>query len=136
MCSIASVWGRWQTEPRHKRLCGALKDRRRDCFVPAGQRTASGSIGATRNRAVAGAGALVQLHAARSRAEALAAWRRFSAAEEELLGSLAPIVVKVQVPEQGVFYRLFVAPLADKAAAGRLCGSLKARGRDCFVRAR
>ena len=119
-----------------KRLCGALKDRRRDCFVPAGQRTARGSIGATRNRAAAGAGALVQLHAARSRAGALAAWRRFSAAEEELLGSLAPIVVKVQVPEQGVFYRLFVAPLADKAAARRLCGSLKARGRDCFVRTR
>ncbi len=122
-------------EAAAKRLCGILKSRGRDCFVAAGQRSVSGSVGATGNRAAMGSGVLVQIYAARSRAGALAAWRRLSATEEDLLGSLAHLVVKAQVPEKGVFYRLFVGPMADEATARRLCGKLKAHGQNCFVRA-
>ena len=81
----------------------------------------------------AASGARVQLYSARSRDGALAAWTRLSSDEKDLLGSLTHRVVKAEIPKRGVFYRLRVGPLADKAAARRLCGLLKGRGRDCFV---
>ena len=83
--------------------------------------------------ATAAAGAKVQLYSSRSRDGALAAWGRLSSEEKDLLGSLTHRVVKAEIPKRGVFYRLRVGPLADKAAARRLCGLLKGRGRDCFV---
>ena len=149
-----------------RRLCGLLKSRGRDCFVPAGT-WASGdgagggdpSVIATKGadagsdniqeiarpepqavtagvpeaNGTAAAGARVQLYSARSRARALAAWGRLSSEEKDLLGSLTHRVVKAEIPNRGVFYRLRVGPLVDKAAARRLCGLLKGRGRDCFV---
>ena len=63
----------------------------------------------------------------------LAAWGRLYAAEKDLLGSLNPDVVKNRIPGKGVFYRLRAGPLANKAAARRLCRLLKGRGRECFV---
>ena len=136
-----------------KRLCQLLKGRGRDCFVPAGKWTGGvRKVAASRPPAVAqkepeaeaakapeaeaaGApsGAKVQLFSARSRARALAAWTRLSSEEKELLGSLSHRVVKAEIPKRGVFYRLRAGPLADKAAAKRLCQLLKGRGRDCFV---
>ncbi len=149
-----------------RRLCGLLKARGRDCFVPAGTWAPGGGVGTANPSAIAtkgedsgsddaqgtarfrpqtvaaavpesngtvAAGTGVQLHSARSRARALAAWGRLSTEEKDLLGSLTHRVVKAEVPNRGVFYRLRVGPLADKAAARRLCGLLKGRGRDCFV---
>ena len=81
----------------------------------------------------AAAGAKVQLFSARSREGALAAWGRLSSEEKELLGSLAHRVVKAELPKRGAFYRLRAGPLANKAAAKRLCARLKGRGRDCLV---
>ncbi len=83
--------------------------------------------------AAAPSGAKVQLYSSRSRDRALAAWSRLSSEEKELLGSLTHRVVKAEIPKKGVFYRLWAGPLADKAAARRLCELLKGRGRDCFV---
>ena len=124
-----------------KRLCGLLKSRGRDCFVPAGKWTGGGGARQTaRSRpraapaeATAASGARVQLFSARSRDRALAAWSRLSSEDKDLLGSLTHQVVKTEIPKRGVFYRLRVGPLADRAAAKRLCGLLKSRGRDCFV---
>ncbi len=127
-----------------RRLCGLLKGRGRDCFVPAGkwtggvQETAASPPPAVTQEApeaeaAAAGGAKVQLYSARSRDRALAAWSRLSSEEEELLGSLTHRVVKAEIPKRGVFYRLRAGPLANKAAARRLCGLLKGRGRDCFV---
>ena len=149
-----------------RRLCGLLKGRGRDCFVPAGTWASSDGAGGgdpsgiatkgadtgadntqevarPRPQAVtagvpeangtAAAGARVQLYSARSRARALAAWGRLSSEEKDLLGSLTHRVVEAEIPNRGVFYRLRVGPLVDKAAARRLCGLLKGRGRDCFV---
>ena len=95
--------------------------------------TASGGAVAASGRAVAASGAKVQLYSARSRDGALAAWARLSAEEKDLLGPLTHRVVKVEISKRGVFYRLRAGPLADKAAARRLCGLLKGRGRDCLV---
>ena len=149
-----------------RRLCGLLKGRGRDCFVPAGTWTSGDGAGgghpsgiATKDadagsdntqetvrpqpqavtagvpeaNGTAASGARVQLYSARSRALALAAWGRLSSEEKDLLGSLTHRVMKAEIPNRGVFYRLRVGPLVDKAAARRLCGLLKGRGRDCFV---
>ena len=119
-----------------KRLCRLLKGRGRECFVPLENWAGSGGAGAVEvaaGKKASGAGVLVQLHAANSRAAALAAWKRLSRGETDLLGSLAPRVVKVQIPKQ-VFYRLFAGPFPDVTEAGRVCGTLKGRGRECFVR--
>ena len=75
----------------------------------------------------------MQLYSARSRDRALAAWGRLSSAEKSLLGSLTPRVVKAEISGKGVVYRLRAGPLADQAAARRLCGLLNGRGQDCFV---
>ena len=90
-------------------------------------------VAATEAGGTATAGAKVQLYSARSRDRALAAWTLLSSKEKDLLGSLAHRVVKAEIPKRGVFYRLRAGPLANKAAARRLCGLLKGRGRDCFV---
>ena len=128
-----------------RRLCGLLKGRGRDCFVPAGkwiggtgdgaQKTVrpAGKEPARATAAASASGGQVQLFSARSRSAAVAAWIRLSLEEKELLGGLSPRVVKAEVPKKGVFYRLRAGPLADRAAARRLCGLLKGRGRDCFV---
>ena len=118
------------------RLCRLLKGRGHGCFVPVPREDSAASAGESASapaNALAGA-VLVQLFAARSEDGALAAWGRLSAAEENLLGALAPRVVKAQIPEKGVFYRLFAGPLPDAAGAQRLCETLKDRGRECFVR--
>ena len=143
-----------------KRLCALLKSRGRDCFVLAGKWAGGGGAsGAEKSpdappvrphetarsrpvtevpsretpEAATVSGAKVQLYSARSRDQALAAWSRLSSEEKELLGSLTHRVVKAEVPKRGAFYRLRAGPLADKAAAKRLCALLKGRGRDCFV---
>ena len=143
-----------------KRLCALLKGRGRDCFVLAGKWAGGGGASEAEkspdappvrpqetarsqpvtevpSRKTPGAatvsGAKVQLYSARSRDQALAAWGRLSSEEKELLGSLTHRVVKAEIPKRGVFYRLWAGPLADKAAAKRLCALLKGRGRDCFV---
>ena len=141
-----------------RRLCSQLKRRGRDCLVLAGKWSSGGSrtgmatksadppsrgdhetarsqprVAATEAGGTATAGAKVQLYSARSRALALAAWGRLSSEEKDLLGSLTHRVMKAEIPNRGVFYRLRVGPLVDKAAARRLCGLLKGRGRDCFV---
>ncbi len=91
------------------------------------------SVAPEAGKTAAGSGARVQLYSARSRDGALAAWARLSSEEKDLLGSLTHRVVRAEIPKRGVFYRLRVGPLADKAAARRLCGLLKGRGRDCLV---
>ena len=126
-----------------KRLCGLLKGRGRDCFVPAEKWTGGTGDGVRETARAAGneparaaaspSGGQVQLFSARSRKAALAAWSRLSLEEKELLGGLSSRVVRAEVPKKGVFYRLRAGPLPNKAAARRLCGLLKGRGRDCFV---
>ncbi len=79
------------------------------------------------------AGFRVQLAALRSRADAEAAWRRLKRANGDLLGALEAEVVRVDLADQGVFYRLRAGPLASAAKAGALCVRLKARNLDCLV---
>jgi cell division septation protein DedD len=82
--------------------------------------------------AVAG-GIVVQLAASRSEEAALAEWKRVKTKHEALLGTLSPTVVRADLGERGVFFRLRAGPVADKAAADALCASLTAQGDACLV---
>ena len=54
----------------------------------------------------------------------------------QVSGSYQPLVRKTDLGPKGTWYRLQVGPLADKDAAYRLCGQLKAKGHgDCLVMA-
>jgi len=79
------------------------------------------------------AGFRIQLAALRSRADAEAAWRRLKRANDDLLGALEAEVVRVDLADKGIFYRLRAGPLASAAKAGALCARLKARNLDCLV---
>jgi hypothetical protein len=75
----------------------------------------------------------VQLAALRSETEARADWERLLAAHPVLLRGLDPVIVRADLGARGIFYRLRAGSLSDRAAAQRLCGALRSRGRDCLV---
>jgi len=84
--------------------------------------------------AVAARGWRVQLAAYRSRAVALAGWRRLAGAHPDLLAAFEPGIERVDLGTQmGVFFRLRIGPFADARAARRMCRALGDRGVDCFV---
>ena len=76
---------------------------------------------------------LVQLAAARSNDGAEAEWKRLSGQHEDLLGGLNHMVLQADLGDRGVFYRLRVGPLADRAAADDLCAVLTAKNTGCIV---
>lgn len=77
--------------------------------------------------------ARIQLAAVKSEDAAQKEWAKLQKAFPDLLGSLTLTVQKVDKGASGIFYRIQAGPLADKAAAKKLCGSLKQRGQDCLV---
>jgi hypothetical protein len=43
------------------------------------------------------------------------------------------VAVRAEVPDKGTYYRVEAGPLADAAAASRLCGELKKRNLGCTI---
>lgn len=80
-----------------------------------------------------GSGERVQLGAFRSNAEAEKHWQKVAKANGDLLGGKPHQVVRADLGDKGVFYRLRVAGFADAQAAKALCKALSARGQGCFV---
>lgn len=79
---------------------------------------------------------VVQLGSTKSQTDALANFADAQQKYPDLLGSYQPLVRKTDLGPKGTWYRLQVGPLADKDAAYRLCGQLKAKGHgDCLVMA-
>jgi len=76
---------------------------------------------------------LVQLAAAKSEESALAEWNRVKSKHGELLAKLSPTVVRADLGERGVFYRLRAGTLPDRTAAEALCAALTAQGEACLV---
>jgi cell division septation protein DedD len=76
----------------------------------------------------------VQLAAVRSEADAHTVWGQLQEKLPDLLGDFSLHVERIDLGgEQGVFYRVQAAPLADRESAQKLCGNLAARGQDCLV---
>ena len=77
---------------------------------------------------------VVQVASVRSYGAATEVWGSVSNKFSGLMSSsLYSDIAKVDLGDKGVFYRLRVAGLADKAAATRLCSQFKAQGQACLV---
>ena len=112
---------------------------------PAGPREANAASGsvkaktgtvatAPKRKASGGGGFWVQLASHRSDASARRAWRLLKGAHRDLLGSLDPVVKRVDLGSgKGIFYRLQAGSLASEAAARMLCSKLKQRKLGCLV---
>lgn len=82
----------------------------------------------------AGAGAYqVQLVAVRSRDQAQASWSHLSKKHADVLGGLRPDIVRADLGNKGVIYRLRAGPAGDEGKARALCASLAKRKVDCLV---
>jgi cell division septation protein DedD len=75
----------------------------------------------------------VQLGAARDESRARAAAQRVQKANSDLLGALSTDIARADLGAKGIFYRMRMGPLADRAAADDLCRKLKARKVGCLV---
>lgn len=77
---------------------------------------------------------VVQIASVRSRGAANDIWDGVSKKfNRDIVTGLYSDVVQVDLGDKGIFYRLRVAGLADKAAANQLCTKFKAQGQACLV---
>ncbi len=81
----------------------------------------------------AGNGYRVQLAAVRSDRDARREWTRLRTRHSGLLGPLRPSVVRADLGDKGIYYRLRAGPLENKAAARTLCGELSKIRVGCLV---
>jgi cell division septation protein DedD len=83
--------------------------------------------------AASGGGYIVQVSSQKSEADAQASYRALQSKFGNVLGTRAPVVKKVDIPEKGVFYRAFAGPFASQEEAVQMCTNLKTAGGQCFV---
>jgi cell division septation protein DedD len=77
---------------------------------------------------------VVQIASVRSRGAAEDIWANVSSNHSDLFVSgLYSDIVNVDLGDKGIYYRLRIAGLSDKASAKRLCDQLKARDQACLV---
>lgn len=83
--------------------------------------------------APAAGGTRIQLASVRTPEAAREEWARLKHQNPELLGKLTANAVRADLGERGIYYRVEAGPLADRAAAGRLCKALRERGLGCSL---
>jgi cell division septation protein DedD len=84
--------------------------------------------------ATAGAsGARLQLGSVRSEDEARQEWERIKRKNADLLGTLSATPIRADLGDKGIYYRVVAGPVADQAAAERICSELKQRSVGCIV---
>jgi hypothetical protein len=77
-------------------------------------------------------GVLVQVTAVRSEGEAVSAYRGLQQRYPSILGAFQPNIVRADLGERGIYYRVRVGPFSSGDAT-RLCEDLKAAGADCLL---
>jgi len=63
--------------------------------------------------------------------EAMATWRVLLARHPDLLGGLTPALATLELARGPIYYQLLAGPLADGAAADRICSVLQGVGQYC-----
>ncbi len=76
---------------------------------------------------------LIQIAAARSEDGARREWRRLKERHGEVLGALSLTVVRADLGDKGIWYRVRVGPFVEKSRAANVCAKLKAEDVGCFV---
>jgi hypothetical protein len=88
----------------------------------------------TNTPAKAGGGPVrIQLASLRSAEAARDEWARLKREQPDLLGKLSAVAVRADLGDKGTYYRIQAGPLADGAAAERLCGELRQRKLGCTL---
>jgi hypothetical protein len=77
---------------------------------------------------------MVQLAASRSRALARGVYSELQGNYNDLLGQRNPLILRVDLGDKGIFYRVNVPGFENRSAASAFCANLKSRGQDCLVR--
>ena len=75
-------------------------------------------------------GTRLQLGSVHSEDAARREWDRIKRTNSDLLGSLSATLVRADLGDKGVFYRIQTGPIAD---ADRICGELKRRNIGCII---
>ena len=81
--------------------------------------------------AAAGLPIKVQLASLRTPDEARDEWQRIKRENDDLLGKFSAVAVRADLGDRGIWYRVEVGPVGDRAAALRLCKALKDRNLGC-----
>jgi len=79
------------------------------------------------------AGFRLQVAATKDEGAAQSEWARLKKAHADLLGDLSLTVVRADLGEKGVFYRLQAGVIPDRAAAEKLCEQLRAVSIGCIL---
>ncbi len=74
----------------------------------------------------------VQIGAFRSNSEAETQWKKIRSKHSDIIGSLSRKIVRADLGDKGIYYRLRVTGLSSSDAAKSLCATLSARGQACF----
>jgi hypothetical protein len=83
--------------------------------------------------AAAGGPLRIQIAATKDEPSARAEFARLQKAHPDLLGNLSATLVKADLGDKGIFYRIQAGPIADKTQADKLCSQLKPLGIGCIV---
>ena len=78
-------------------------------------------------------GFLVQIGATKNEAAANGEFARLAKKHPEVLSGLGSIVIRADLGDKGVWYRMRIGPFATRGEAGGVCGQLKAVDIGCFV---
>lgn len=82
---------------------------------------------------VESSGFYLQLAAARSEEGALGEWAKLVAREKALTAGLEPNVVRADLGDKGIWYRLRTGPFETREAAAEHCDKMKSKNLGCFV---
>jgi SPOR domain len=114
-------------------LASASPQPQQSVVAPTGQGAPAVSKPLSSQATAGTAGPRLQLGSVRSQDAARQEWDRIRRKNPDLLGSLSATPVRADLGDKGVFYRIQTAPVADLAAAERLCGELKQRNIGCII---
>ena len=77
-------------------------------------------------------GVFVQVSAQKSEDAAKSTYRELQVKFPNILGKLDPNILRADLGDKGVYYRVRVGPFAS-ADAQKICGNYKAAGGDCII---
>jgi hypothetical protein len=60
-------------------------------------------------------------------------WERIKRKNTDLLGTLSATPIRADLGDKGIYYRIQTGPVADQAAAERICSELKQRSIGCII---
>jgi len=110
----------------------AIPQAQQSAAAPPGK-TPSAQTAPPKTAATGAAGTRLQLGSVRSEDAARQEWERIKRKNADLLGTLSATPIRADLGDKGIYYRIQTGPVADQAAAERICSELKQRSVGCIV---